>query len=308
MGITGDIIKKSQIPGISWMILHCLAISSIVIIAKLLGQMGYSSIQIVFFHSFVAFLLILPFGLKKYGKNIIKTKKLHLHLLRSSLGTISLAIYFFALKFVYLNDARAIALFNPVITFIFGVIFIKEHIDNKKIIALIVSLVGGIIIINPTSPNFHIALFLVIVAMFMWSTIDLIIKKMSKTESTIKQLFFLTGLLSLFSLIPTIYYWKTPSGTYEIFLLILIGILFLINVFAVFSAIKHADLTTIMPFDFSGMIFTAILSYIVFFEIIKLNTLIGSIIVFGSSLYLIYHESKSGKKLAKMAETNIQKE
>ena len=275
------------------MLCHCLAISSVVVVAKLLGQLGYSSVQVVFFHSFIAFLLILPFGIRKYGRNLFKTQKLHLHIIRSALGTISLVIYFFALKFVHLNDARAAALFNPVITFIFGVIFIKEHINNKKIIALIVSLIGGAIIINPSSPTFHVALLLVVIAIFMWSFIDLIIKKMSKTESTIKQLTFLTGLLSLFSLIPAIYFWKTPSGIYEISLLLLIGILFLVNVMFVFSAIKHADLTTIMPFDFSGMIFTVIISYFIFSEVVQINTAIGSIIIFTSSLYLIYHQKSS---------------
>ena len=309
MGIAGNLkTNNNQITGIILMLFHCLVISSVVVIAKLLGQLGYSSIQVVFFHSFIAFVLILPFGLKKYGKTLFKTQKLHLHLARGILGTVSLFIYFFALKFVHLNDARAIALANPVITFIFGVIFVKEHIDNKKILALIVSLLGGVIIANPTSPTFHVALLLVIIAMFMWSFIDLIIKKMSKTESTIKQLCFLTGLLSLFSFVPTIFTWRTPHGFYELSLLITIGILFLLAVLTIFLAIKHADLTTIMPFDFSGMIFTAIISYFVFSEIIKINALIGSMIVFLSSLYLIYQESRAGKKLAIILEDNIQKE
>jgi drug/metabolite transporter (DMT)-like permease len=301
-------MKNTQIIGISWMILHCLLISSVVVIAKLLGKLGYSSIQIVFFHSFVAFLLILPLGLKKYGKDLIKTQKLNLHLLRSFFGAVSLVLYFSALKYVNLNDARAVVLFNPVITFIFGIIFIKEHINNKKIAVLVLSLIGGFIIINPTSPTFHVALFLVIVAMFIWSAMDLVIKEMSKTESKIKQLFFLMGLLSLFSLLPTIYFWKTPSGIYEIFLLIFIGVLFLFNSLAIFSAIKYANLTTIMPFDFSGMVFTAIISYAIFSEVISFNTLIGSIIVFISSLYLIYHESRAGKEFAKVSRTNIAKE
>ena len=290
------------------MLLHCLVISAIVVLAKLLGQLGYSSVQVVFFHSIVAFILIAPFGLKKYGRNLVKTEKFKLHFLRALLGVLSFIIYFFALKFVELNDARAVALFGPAISFIFGVIFFKEHLNNKKILALVVSLMGGAIIINPASPTFHIALSLVLLAMFMWSITDMIIKKMSKSESTIKQLFFLTGMLSLFSLIPAIFYWKTPDNLYEISLLLLIGFLFLINVYAIFSAIQHADLTTIMPFDFSGMIFTAILTYFIFGEIIKVNTLIGSIVVFVSGLYLIYHERKAGKELAKISAANASRE
>lgn len=293
--------KKTQLAGIGFMLLHCMIISLLVILAKILGQKGYPAIQVVFFQSFGAFILILPFAFKKYGKNLIQTKKLNLHILRALLGVISFVIYFYSLKFVNLNDARAVALFGPVISFIFGILFFKEVFDYKKITALALSLIGGAIILNPASPSFHIALFLVIVAMFMWSVIDVIIKKMSKSESTVKQLFFLTGFLSIFSIIPAVFYWKNIANSNEFYLLILTGILFLFNVMAIFLAIKNANLTTIMPFDFSGMVFTAILSYFLLGEIISLNTLIGAVVIFISSLYLIFNENKKSKELTKIA-------
>lgn len=300
--------RKNQLKGILWMILHCFLISSVVTIAKFLGKNNYSEGQVVFFHSFVAFMILLPFALHFEGKKLLKTKLFSLHLFRGIIGTASLFLYFFALKFIPLTDGRAVALLSPVITFIFAVIFIKESLNIKKSIALILSLFGGYIIINPGNVSFHPMLLLILVAMIMWSIIDLIIKKLSKTESGIKQLFFLTGFLSLFSLPFAILDWKNPENLLEIFLLIFIGIIFLFNSLALFLAIKHADLTTLTPIDFSGMIFTAILSYLVFGEIIKTNTLIGSIIVFVSSLYLIYQESKKAKDFSKISEGNIQKE
>ena len=309
MGIAGNIkTNNNQIIGILWMILHCFLISCVVTIAKLLGQKGFAPMQIVFFHSFVALIVLSPFAIIKEGKNLIKTKKFSLHLSRGVLGVISLFFYFLALKSIPLTDGRAIALFSPVITFIFAVIFFKEKLDLKKGLALILSLIGGYIIINPAGVSFHIMSLLILVAMIMWSIIDLIIKKLSSTESSVKQLFYLTFFLSLFSAPFAIYSWKTPENSLDIFLLIFIGVIFLINSLSVFLAIKHADLTTLTPIDFSGMIFTAILSYWVFSEVIKINTLIGSVIVFLSSLYLIYQESRAGKELARISESNIQKE
>lgn len=308
MGASGDIKHNNQIIGILWMILHCFLISCVVAIAKLLGQKGFHPMQIVFFHSFVALLVLSPFAIIKEGKSLMKTQKFSLHLSRGILGTISLFLYFLALKFIPLTDGRAIALFSPVITFIFAVIFIKEKLDLKKGLALITSLIGGYIIVNPTGVSFHVMSLLILVAMIMWSIIDLIIKKLSSTESSVKQLFFLNFFLSLFSLPFALYHWKTADNYLDIFLLISIGIVFLINSLSVFLAIKHADLTTLTPIDFSGMIFTAIISFFVFSEIIKINTLIGAVIVFLSSLYLFYQEGKKAKELAKISEGNIQKE
>ncbi|MFT4717775.1 MAG: drug/metabolite transporter (DMT)-like permease [Rickettsiales bacterium] len=299
---------NNQIIGILWMIVHCFLISSVVTIAKLLGQRGFSEMQIVFFHSFVALLVLSPLAISKEGKILMKTNKFSLHLSRGVLGVVSLFLYFFALKSIPLTDGRAIALFSPVITFIFAVIFFKEKIDLKKGSALILSLIGGYIIINPAGASFHMMSIFILAAMIMWSIIDLIIKKLSATESSVKQLFYLVFFLSLFSAPFAIYNWKVPENSLDIFLLIFIGVIFLVNSLVVFLAIKHADLTILTPIDFSGMIFTAILSYFVFSEIIKINTLIGSMIVFLSSIYLIYQESRARKELARISEANIQKE
>lgn len=299
---------NNQIIGILWMISHCFLISSVVTIAKLLGQRGFSEMQIVFFHSFVALLVLSPFAIAKEGKKLMKTNKFSLHLSRGVLGVVSLFLYFFALKSMPLTDGRAIALFSPVITFIFAVIFFKEKMDLKKGLALILSLIGGYVIINPAGASLHMMSIFILVAMIMWSIIDLIIKKLSVTESAVKQLFYLVFFLSLFSAPFAIYSWKMPENTFDIFLLIFIGVIFLVNSLVVFLAIKHADLTILTPIDFSGMIFTAILSYFVFSEIIKINTLIGSMMVFLSSIYLIYQESRAGKELTRISEANIQKE
>ena len=300
--------SNNQLLGISWMLLHCLLISLVVTIAKALGQMGFDPIQVVFLHSFVAFLVLLPISVIREGKNILKTKKFHLHFARGFLGVVSLYLYFYALKFIPLNEGRAIALFSPVITFIFAIIFLKEKLDIKKSAALILSLLGGYIIIGPSDASFHMMFLFILLAMIMWSCTDLILKSLSKTESNLKQIFYLTGLLSFLSFPFALQNWSTPTTQLEIILTISIGLIFLANSIAIFLAIKHADLTTVMPFDFSGMIFTAIISFFSFHEIIHLNTFIGALIIFLSSLYLIYHENRSTKNLMKTSRYNVEKE
>ena len=103
-------------------------------------------------------------------------------------------------------------------------------------------------------------------------------------------MFYLSGLMSLFLLPFNFMVWKTPDLWLDWSILISLGLIFLINITAVFKAYKYADLSTLMPFDFSGMIFTAIIAYICFGEIIMINTLIGSIIIVTSSLYIVKRE------------------
>ena len=95
--------KQNQLTGILWMILHCFLISSVVTIAKFLGKNNYGEGQIVFFHSFVAFIILLPFAIHFEGKKLLKTKLFNLHLLRGILGNYFTIFIFLRLKIYSLN-------------------------------------------------------------------------------------------------------------------------------------------------------------------------------------------------------------
>ena len=81
--------------------------------------------------------------------------------------------------------------------------------------------------------------------------------------------------------------WILPSGWLNLLLILAIGFGFWCSSISLRLAARNAELTTIMPFDFSGMIFTILLSYLMFGDLIKQNTFIGGSIVFLSSLYFM---------------------
>ena len=85
---------KNKFIGIGWMLFHCLLISIIILIVKFLGLRGYHSIQIVFFHSVVAFIILLPYAILKEGINIVRIAKPYLYILKGSLWLLSLFFYF----------------------------------------------------------------------------------------------------------------------------------------------------------------------------------------------------------------------
>ena len=133
MGLTRNIkTYNQQLMGILWMISHCFFMSCIIAIAKLLGEKNFPLMQIIFFYSFIALIILLPFAYYIEGKNLFKTSLFPYHFLRAILGIISLLLYFLAIKHLPLTDGRAIALLSPVITFIFAVIFLKEKMSFKK--------------------------------------------------------------------------------------------------------------------------------------------------------------------------------
>ena len=294
--------QKSQINGILWMLIHCFSISLAVAIVKILTDNNFDPIQIIFFYSSISMLISLPQVIRRDKMNIykiFKLKSVKIYILKSGFGFVAIILYFLALKKIPMTDIRAIALFSPVFTFVFALFFFKEKLNYQKIIALIISLIGGYIIISPTSISFYKSSILVFLAVICWSFVDIIIKKMSfkENEYLTKQVFlsqfFVMSYSIGYSWIFDFNGWLMPSEWVNISLILLIGFCFWVSSMSLRLAARNADLTTIMPFDFSGMIFTIFLSYIMFGDLIKQHTFIGGAIVFLSSLYFMAkHKNK----------------
>ena len=279
------------------MIFHCLLISIMAAIVRLLSH-KYHVFEIVFFYNFFSFLLLCCYLVLFNKKNVLKTSYLKLHFSRSFLGFISLTMYFYAFTVVPLTEARSIALTGPLVTSLFAIIFLKEQVGLHRVSALVIGFVGALIILRPGTSDFSYVYLMVLGSVGMWAIIDIIIKIMTKTESTLTQTFYLSGLMSLCSLPGAIYFWQTPVLLLEWIAFVALGFIFLINIVAVFKAYKYADISIVMPFDFSGMVFTSIIAYFLFQESLTLNTFLGSVIIVLSSLYIInreYIRSKQNK-------------
>ena len=275
--------EESQIRGILWMIFHCLLISIMAVIVRLLSH-KYHVFEIVFFYNFFSFLLLCCYLVIYNKKNVLKTSYLKLHFSRSFLGFISLTMYFYAFTVVPLTEARAIALTGPLVTSLFAIILLKEQVGLHRVSALVIGFLGALIILRPGTSDFSYVYLMVLGSVGMWAIIDIIIKIMTKTESTLTQTFYLSGLMSLCSLPGAIYFWQTPVLLLEWVSFAALGFIFLINIVAVFKAYKYADISTVMPFDFSGMVFTSIIAYLLFQESLTLNTKQKKLKIFTTSI------------------------
>ncbi|MBT4922368.1 MAG: DMT family transporter [Rickettsiales bacterium] len=288
--------NTSQIIGISWMVLHCLLISIMSAMVRDISSQ-FHVFEIVFFYNFAAFLFMLPFVFISGRYKDLRTRKFKLHLSRAILGVISLTMYFYAFTVIPLTEARAIALTGPLVSSLFAIIFLKERMGWHRTLALIIGFLGALFILRPGTASFSYVYIMVLSSVGMWAVIDLIIKIMTRTESAYNQVFYLSGLMSVFSLPGAIFYWQTPESYSAWATLFGLGAIFLINIIAIFNAFKYADITAVMPFDFSGMVFTTIIAYLAFNEVIDTPTAIGSLIIVVSSVYIAKREAKQSKEV-----------
>jgi drug/metabolite transporter (DMT)-like permease len=74
--------------------------------------------------------------------------------------------------------------------------------------------------------------------------------------------------------------------------LVFIGVIGTMGQFVVTEAIKLADMTVLMPFDFLKLVWAAFLGMLFFAEVPDALTWIGAGIVFAASFYIVWREAR----------------
>jgi len=251
--------------------------------------------QILFFQNLFAILAIVPWIIFTGGVRT-RTRHLKLHVIRALIGTVSMGIYFYVLTKIPLTQARAIALSEPLIASLLAIIILKEKTGFHRIASIVVGIIGAFIVVSPSGENVSIYTALMIVPVILWSYSDVIVKQLSTSERSTTQLLYLTSLMTAFSLPYALLDWQSDLDIRLLVWMAALGIVFAINVVGLFMAFKNAEVGVVMPFDFSGLIFTAILAFIFYGEVLTMNTLIGGAIIMMSSVYFIHRESMHKKK------------
>ena len=254
-----------------------------------LGQQDANVFTVGFMRFFFGFLIILPFIIKSRFK-IYNTTNLKLHISRSIINVPMMILGFAALMYIPLEQIKAIGFLSPILVVILSVIFLKEKIYLIRTFSLVLGFIGTLIILRPGIIEINIGVYMVLLSGLLWSTVIIITKFMSKTDSAMTILTYQYTFVSLFTLPLAIMYWSNPTFT-SIFYSFLAAIVGTVLHLCINNSYKLADLSIIQPVWFTQLIFASLLGFIIFGSLPDLFTWIGAILVFSSVLIITYREN-----------------
>jgi drug/metabolite transporter (DMT)-like permease len=249
-----------------------------------------SGIEVAFFRNLFGLFVIAPL-LMRYGPALFHTQKFNLHLLRAVINAISMVAFFIGLSMTPLARATALAFTAPLFTALFSALFLGEVFRWRRWTAIFVGFLGALVILRPGLHELDAGGLLVIFSSLLWAVAMIDIKVLGRTESSRTITAYVTVLLTPLTLVPALFVWQTPSPGMWVWL-IFIGVIGTIGQIVITEAIKLADMTVLMPFDFLKLVWAAFLGMIFFAEVPDLLTWIGAVIVFASSFYIVWREAR----------------
>ncbi|MDA0781481.1 MAG: DMT family transporter [Rickettsiales bacterium] len=299
--ITGYLKSHSNdAQGILWMLYGCFWFACMASIVKYL-TFDMEPFTLVFFRSLFALVCILP-GLYGYGIHKIKSKNISFYFTRAITGTAGMVLIFVAIAKLPITTVTALTFTVPLITTAFAVIYLNEKLKKHNVIALLCGFFGVLIILRPGTETFQTASLLVIAAACFWSISNILIKKLTKTEDPKVIVYLMIIIMAPLSLPLALLKWQTPD-TAQLLLLFLLAFVSNQAQFSLAHAYSKADMSTVLPFDYTRMIFISIMAYFFFGEIIDFYTAIGSIVIFFSGVYIVKHQRKKSPPIIDSGET-----
>lgn len=250
--------------------------------------------EIAFFRCLLGLLMLLPILLRN-GIKSMYTKNIGGMALRSAFHTGGMLFYFLALTLLPLAELSSLTFLAPLVIAVLAVFLLGEKLGVRRIFSLIIGFSGALIILRPGSEVIGLGAVYALISVFSWAGAVILIKRLSKTNSsvtiTIYGLFFLT----LFTLIPASFVWRWPTPDQYIWLLSLAAI-GTVGQLLFTESMKVADVTLVMPFDFAKLIYASLFGFFIFSEVPSFWTFLGGGIIFGSSMYVAYRERQSSSK------------
>lgn len=284
---------RSYFIGVCWFILSLMSSSLNDVISKYAG-MRLHSYEITFFRFMFGTITLIPFVLY-YGSNTLKTARPLIHFFRGLLLFLGMAAWTYGLSIAPVTTATVISFTIPLFVLVLGVFFLQENIIWQRWLVTIVAFVGLVITLNPQAAEFNPNILVFIAAAASFAILDILNKKFVVQETMISMLFYSAMITALLALPFAMQHWLMPTAQ-ELFLLFILGASANLILFFLLKAFALADATALAPYRYIELVVSAIIAYLVFQEIPTKATIIGSLVVIPSTLFIIYSEKKQLNK------------
>jgi drug/metabolite transporter (DMT)-like permease len=263
---------------------------TLVAMALIIKQLGsrFPAVEILFFRSAVGFLFVLPFFWRN-PLEPLRTKRHGAHLIRGVVGTLGNLCFFWTVAHMLLADAVALQFSRPLFMLPLAVLFLGEVAGLRRSLIVAVGFLGILIYARPFTAGFDPGALVGAAGAVFSCWVVICIKWLAKTEPTRVIMFYYSFWTAVFSLIPALYWWVTPTP-FELVMLVAVGVLGIYGQGLVTHGYTLAEAGVLVTLDYSRVIYAAILGYLLFGEIPGPWNFVGMALIIAASLYLVLSE------------------
>jgi drug/metabolite transporter (DMT)-like permease len=266
------------------------------ILVKTLGQTLHP-FEISFFRAAVALAVILPIFWRMGGLRAgMATQIPLLQLTRGVVGSLAMFLGFYAIVALPLAEAQAISFSRNLFLVPLAAIILSEAVGLRRALAAGVGFIGVLIMLRPGMDVGSLGLALSIGALaalghaFLVALATILVSIASRYDGPVTLMFYTNTVSIALISIPTFFVWQTPTLT-EAWMLLAMGLLATVSHNCFIRAFALGEASVIAPVDYSRLVFAAIAGWLIFATVPDAYTILGALIIVGSSFYILRREA-----------------
>ena len=283
--------EKKKAIAVIYILLSALFFSLMNMFVRLSGDLP--SVQKSFFRNLVS-LAFAAAILKREGAWFSgKRENIRYLLLRSAAGTLGILCNFYAVDHLVLADASMLNKMSPFFAIVFSYLILKEKIRLPQALIVGCAFAGSLLIIKPTEAVFHspaarIGLLGGLGAGIAYTYVRVLGTKGEKGPFVV----FVFSAFSCAVTLPYLLLYFQPMSRGQLLSLLLAGLSAAGGQFSITAAYFHAPAKEISVYDYSQILFSAVLGFFVFGQIPDALSWIGYGIICSMAVAMFLYNRK----------------
>jgi drug/metabolite transporter (DMT)-like permease len=218
------------------------------------------------------------FILPQTGLAVFHTNRRRDHVMRSLSQTFSQTFLMIAFSLMPLASAVAINFSSPLFTTLVAIWLLNEKVGFVLIVT------------NPGADTFQVGALFALANAMIYGSVTAAVRGMTATESAETLLMYQLLLITIFFSLMLPFGFAIPTA-WDAGLMLFNGLTNAIGQYWWTRALHLAPASAVTPFFYLSLIWAALLGYVVWGDLPTVGLLVGSAVVVGSGLFLLWRES-----------------
>ena len=286
-------LNQPEILGILWMVLTGLLFLGVTVLVKILGP-RVPAPEAAFLRYLLGLVLLIPM-LKTSLKDKLDSVLWFNFIARGIFHTLAVVLWFFAMTQIPIAEVTAMNYLSPVYVALGAVLFLKEKMAIRRVLAVIFALVGALVILRPGFREVSVGHVAMMGTAIFFAGSYLFAKHLTNRVSAETVVIMLSILVTI-GLFPLAYIVWVPPRVDELMILFGVAVLATLGHYTMTKAFMAAPVTVTQPVTFLQLIWAISVGALFFNENIDPFVIAGGIIIVSSVSFMTWRESVSKKK------------
>ena len=216
-----------------------------------------------------------------------------MHLLRGTLSVVVIGGFVYAVRSLSLANAYSVFLSAPLLVAALSVPLLRERLDWRNWLAILVGLVGVLVMLRPTSAGLaSLGAVAALVGATAYALSGIAVRVLTRTDTTVSVVFWTISLMTVLSGAMAAPGWVPIEHGHWKWLLAL-GVLAATGQYLLTEAFRSAPPSVVSPFEYTALLWGVGIDRVVWQVLPSARVCLGGGIVIASGLYLIWHERRA---------------